>query len=87
MYSFCTGPDALYQMTRAEYKIEPNHIAVKDHIRLFNEYILQKPNTYHNRGVFFRTRQTESETPENFWRRLIDIENECAFEGITGEDL
>ena len=74
-------------MTRAEYKTEPDKIAVKDLIRLFNEYFLPKRTTYHNRGEFFWTRQTESETPEDFWRRLIEIEKECAFEGITAEDL
>ena len=46
-----------------------------------------KRNTYHNRGEFLWTRQTESETPEDFWRRLIEIEKECAFEGITAEDF
>ena len=80
------GPEALYQMTRAKYKTEPDKIAVKDLIRLFNEYFLQKRNTYHNCGKFFWTRQTEPETPEDFWRRLIEIEKECAFEGITAED-
>ena len=81
------GPEALYQMTRAEYKTEPDRIVVKDLIRLFNEYFLPKRNTYHNRGEFFWTKQTESETPEDFWRRLIEMEKECAFEGITAEDL
>ena len=81
------GPEALYQMTRAEYKTEPDNIAVKNLIRLFNEYFLPKRNTYHNRGEFFWTKQTETETPEDFWRRLIEIEKECAFEGITAEDL
>ena len=36
------GPEALYQMTRAEYKTEPDKIAVKDFIRLFNEYFSSK---------------------------------------------
>ena len=76
------GPEALYQMTRADIKTEPDKITVKDLIRLFNEYFLPKWNTYHNRGEFFWTRQTESETPEDFWQRLIEIEIECAFEGI-----
>ena len=40
-------------------------------IRLFNEYFLLKRNT-----------------PQPvFWRRLIERKNECAFEGITAEDL
>ena len=74
-------------MTRAEYKTEPDKIAIKELIRLFNEYFLPKRNTYHNRGEFVWTKQTESETPEDFWRRLIEIEKECNFENITAEEL
>ena len=65
------GPEALCQMTRAEYKTEPDKIAIKDLNQLFNEYFLPKRNTYHNRGEFFWTKQTESETADDFWRRLI----------------
>ena len=53
------GPEALYQMTRAEYKTEPDKIAIEELIRLFNEYFLPKRNTYHNRGDFFWTEQAE----------------------------
>ena len=73
-------------MTRAEYQTEPGKIKIKDLIRLSNEYFLPKRNTYHNRGELSWTRQSETETPEDFWRRLIEIEKECAFEGITAED-
>ena len=81
------GPEALYQMTRTEYETEPDKIAIKELIRLFNEYFLPKRNTNHNRGEFFWTKQTESETPEGFWRRLMKIEKECNFESITAEEL
>ena len=81
------NPEALYQMTRAEYKTEPDKITVKDLIQLCNETFLPKRNTYHNQGEFFWTRQIESETQKDSWRRLIKIEKECAFEGITAEDL
>ena len=74
-------------MTRAEYKTDPDKIAIKDLIPLFNEYFLPNRNTYHNRGEFFWTKQTEIETPEDFWRRLIEIEKECNFENITAEEL
>ena len=67
------GPEALYQMTRAEYKNELEKMAIKDLIRFFNVCFSQK-NTYHRRGEFFWTKQTEAETPEDFWRRLIEIE-------------
>ena len=82
-----TGPEAFYQMTRAEYKTESDKIPIKELIRLFNEYFLPKRNTNHNRGKFFWTKQIESETPENFWRILIDFEKKCNFENITAEEL
>ena len=62
--------EALYQITRTEYKTEPDSIKIKDLIRLFTEYYLPKRNTYHNRGDFFWAEQTEEETPDEFWRRL-----------------
>ena len=36
------GPEAQYQMTRAEYKTEPDKIATKDLVWLFKEYFLPK---------------------------------------------
>ena len=34
------GPEALYQITRAEYKTEPDSIKIKDLIRLFTEFYM-----------------------------------------------
>ena len=65
------GPEALYQITRAEYKTEPDSIKIKDLIRLYTEHYLPKRNTYHNREDFFWAKQSENETPEEFWRKLI----------------
>ena len=36
------GPEALFQITRAEYKTEPDSIKVKDLIRLFTEFYMPK---------------------------------------------
>ena len=60
------GPEALFQITRAEYKTDPDSIKIKDLIRLYTDY-LPKRNTYHNRGDFFWAKQSEGETPEDFW--------------------
>ena len=81
------GPEAIYQITRAEYKTEPDSIKRKDLIRLFTEFYMPKRNTYHNRGDFFWAKQTEDETPEEFRRRLIEIEKECNFNAISAEEL
>ena len=81
------GPEALYQIRRAENKTEPDSIKIKDLIRLFTEFYMPKKNTYHNRGDFFWAKQTEDETPKEFWRRLIEIEKECNFTTISAEEL
>ena len=81
------GPEALYQINRAEYKTEPDSIKVKDVIRLFTEFYMPKRNTYHNRGDFFWAIQTQEETPEEIWRRLTEIEQECNFNTISAEEL
>ena len=81
------GPEALYQIPRAEYKTEPDSVKVKDLIRLFTDFYMPKRNTYHNRGDLFWAKQTEEETPEDFWRRLIEIEKECNFNTISAEEL
>ena len=65
-------PEALYQITGAEYKTDS--IKIKDLIRLYTEHYLPKRITYHNKGDFFWAKQSENETPEEFWRRLIKIE-------------
>ena len=81
------GPEALYQITRAEYKTEPGSIRIKDLIRLSTEYYLPKRNTYHNHGDFFWAKQTEEESPEEFWRRIIEIKKKCNFNTISAEEL
>ena len=77
----------LYQITRAEYETELDSIKLKDLIRLFTEYYLPKRNTHHNRGDFFWAKQPEEETPEEFWKRLIEIKKECNFSTISAEEL
>ena len=81
------GPESLYQNFRAEYKTQPDSIKILDLIRLFTELYMPKQNTYHNRGYFFWAKQTDEETPEEFWRRVIDIEKECNFNTISAEEL
>ena len=48
---------------------------------------MPKRNTYHSRGDFFWAKHTEDETPEKFWRQLIEIEKECSFDTISAEEL
>ena len=73
-FNWVVGPEALYQLMRAEYKTEPDTIKSKDLTRLFTGYYMPKRNTYHNRGDFFWAKETEEAKLEELWRRLIGIE-------------
>ena len=79
------GQEALHQITRAEYKTEPGSIEVKDLIRSYTEHYLPKRNTFLKRGGFLWAKKLEDETPEEFWRRLIEIEKEYNFNAISAE--
>ena len=80
-------PEALYQITRAQYHTEPDTIKIKVLIRLFTEYFMPKRNTYHNREDLLWAKQREEETPEKIWRQLIEIEKEGNFNTISAEEL
>ena len=81
------GPEALYQNTTDKYTTESDSIKIIGLIRLFTDYYFPKCNTYHTRGDFFWAKQTEEETPEEFWMTLIEIEKECNFWAISAEEL
>ena len=66
------GPQALYQITSVEYETEPDTFKKQDK-SVSTEYYLPKHNTQHNQGDFVWAKQTEEETPEEIWRRLIEI--------------
>ena len=54
------GPDAFFQITRTEYKTEPDNIKIIALIRLYTESYLPKRNMYHNRGDFYWAKQSKA---------------------------
>ena len=58
-------------------------------IKLFKEQYLPKRNTLYSRGDFFWAKQKSTETPEEHWKNLIGIEENCDFPntGIKPADL
>ena len=58
------GPEALYQITRADYKTEPDSIKTKYLIRLFIEYYLPKRKT--TAETFSGQNKQMKKHPQNF---------------------
>ena len=48
---------------------------------------MPKRNTYPSRGDFFWAKQEDNETPEEHWKKLITLEENCDFKYIKQEDL
>ena len=81
------GTGSTLSNNQGRNKTEPDSNKIPDLIRLFTGFYMPKRNTYHNRGDFFWAKQTEDETPEKFWRQLIQIEKKCNFNTISAEEL
>ena len=50
--------------------------------RNWNKHYLPKRNKYHNREDFFVAKQTEDETSEEFWRRVLKSKKNAISTGI-----
>ena len=81
------GPGAINEITKGEFNTDPDTIEADRLLTLFKETYKPKRNTYHSRGDFFWAKQEESENPEEHWKKLIQIEKDCEFNGIKPEEL
>ena len=62
------GPEALYQITRAEYKTEPDSIKVKDLIRLSTEFYMPKKT----HTIIVEISSERNKQKRKHWKTSID---------------
>ena len=74
-------------MIQAEFKTEPDKLAIKDLKQLFTEHFPSKTNVNKNGSEFFWTIEAETDISQHFWWRLIEFGRECNFERVTPEEL
>ena len=48
---------------------------------------MPKRNAYHSRGDFFWAKRKENETPKEYWRKLVSLDENCEFKDIKQENL
>ena len=73
--------EALYQITRAEYKMELGS-KIKYLIQLFTEFYSRRETL-----TIIEEISSEEETPEEFRRQLFEIEKECIFNTISADEV
>ena len=68
-----------YFETRAAYGENTNDMKLDRLIKLHIENYLPKRNALYSRRDFFWPKQKPDQTPEEHWKRLIEIEENCDF--------
>ena len=74
-------------MTRRLHNELLTDMPVKRIHEIFKNRFMSEKNTQQYRNDFFELQPRESETPEQMWERLLDVERKCRFEKITAEEL
>ena len=65
------GPKATHQKTRSEERMELDKFKINKLIKLHNIMLAEKK--YHSRRDLFGAKQTDTETPENHWKKIIEL--------------
>ena len=84
-FLLAVGPEARHQITRYEYRTEPDNFKIDKFFKLYNRYYIPKGNKYNSRGEFFWAKQTDTETPDDHWEKLIEREKACNFPDFSTE--
>ena len=80
-------PKETHQITGSQYRTDTENIKRDKLIELCNTYYSPKRNKYKSRGDSFWAKQTDTETPEDHWKKLIELEKECDFPEFSEELL
>ena len=88
-FLWALGPNALNEMTKSAYGENPTEMKIARLIQLYRENFTPKRNALYSRGDFFWAKQKAEETPEEHWKHLTEIEENCDFPitGIKPADL
>ena len=69
------GHKATHQLGRCDYQTEPDILKLDKLFKLYNRYYLRKSNKCNSRD-FFRSKQTDTQTPDDYRRNLIELQKE-----------
>ena len=81
------GPKAKHEIMRGQWGKELKDISLQELLKMFEKTFLPARNIFHSRAQFFKIKQEEGETLDEYWKKLVDIERKCEFGNITPEDI
>ena len=72
---------------RGQWGKELKDLDLPELLKLFKKKFIPARNVFHSRAQFFNIKQEDSETLDEEWKRLVDIERKCEFNSITSEEI
>ena len=81
------GPKAKHEIMRGHWGRELKDVQLPKVLTLFKKTFLPVRNVFHSRAQFFNMKQEDTETLDEYWKRLVDIERKCDFGNITAEEI
>ena len=85
-FLWALGPEATHQITKSDYRTDPDNIRIDKLIKPYNRNSLPKINKDKSRGNFFCAKQIDTKTPDH-WQKLLELEEECKFPQFSTEIL
>ena len=81
------GPKAKHEIMRGQWGRELKDVQLPEVLTLFKKTFLPVRNEFLSRAQFFNMKQEDTETLDEYWKRLVDIERKCYFGSITAEEI
>ena len=81
------GPNAKQEIMRGQWGRKIKDVNLLELLTLFKKTFLPVRNVFHSRAQFFKMKQEENETLDEYWKRLVDTESKCDFGKITAEEI
>ena len=81
------GPKAKHEIMRGQWGRELKDVQLPEVLTLFKKTFLPVRNVFHSRAQFLYMKQDDTETLDEYWKRLVDIERKCDFGNITAEEI
>ena len=79
-FLWALGPGTTRKAPRSKYRSELDKIKIDKVFKLYTSYYLPKMNKYISRGDSFWAKQTDTETPEGDWEKLIKLAKNAFFQ-------
>ena len=72
---------------RGQWGVDSTEIPLKKNYQFIQETFILARNVCHSRAQVFNLSQLESETMDEYWKRLVEEKRKCEFNIITPEEI